>query len=195
MALPEIVLVIAALLAIVSLADPLAERLHVPSAVILAVIGLVIGTASALLEGSTGPVMGAWAEVIEQLPIGSQVFLFIFLPALLFQGALNVDARDMAQDAVPILTMAVVAVLVSTLAIGAVLWPVSGVPLIACLLLGAIVATTDPSAVIAIFRDLGAPQRLPSLSSSSCSASPPLPRTSIGVGRRRSCSSCRWVAL
>jgi CPA1 family monovalent cation:H+ antiporter len=160
MALPEIVLVIAALLAIVSLADPLAERLHVPSAVILAVIGLVIGTASALLTGSTGPVMSAWAEVIEELPIGSQVFLFIFLPALLFQGALNVDARDMAEDAVPILTMAVVAVLVATLAIGAVLWPVSGVPLIACLLLGAIVATTDPSAVIAIFRDLGAPQRL-----------------------------------
>src|SRR3546814_10182801 len=33
-------------------------------------------------------------------------------------------------------------------------------PLVVCLLFGAIVATTDPSAVIAMFRDLGAPARL-----------------------------------
>ncbi|HWT30358.1 MAG TPA: sodium:proton antiporter, partial [Propylenella sp.] len=160
MPLPEIVLVIASLLAVVSLADPLAERLHLPSAVILAAIGLVIGTASALLANSPGPLMAGWAAVMSELPINSQVFLFIFLPALLFQGALTVDARQMAQDGVPIFIMAVVAVLVATAAIGLALWPLSGVSLIACLLLGSVVATTDPSAVIAIFRDLGAPQRL-----------------------------------
>ena len=33
-------------------------------------------------------------------------------------------------------------------------------PLVACLLLGAVVSTTDPAAVIAIFRDVGAPARL-----------------------------------
>ncbi|HLJ20871.1 MAG TPA: cation:proton antiporter, partial [Stellaceae bacterium] len=33
-------------------------------------------------------------------------------------------------------------------------------PLVVCLLLGAVVATTDPAAVIAIFRDVGAPARL-----------------------------------
>ena len=40
------------------------------------------------------------------------------------------------------------------------LWPLAGVPLVVCLLLGAVVATTDPAAVIAIFRDVGAPARL-----------------------------------
>jgi monovalent cation:H+ antiporter, CPA1 family len=34
------------------------------------------------------------------------------------------------------------------------------VPVVACLLLGSIVATTDPAAVIAVFRDIGAPRRL-----------------------------------
>ena len=33
-------------------------------------------------------------------------------------------------------------------------------PLVVCLLLGAVVSTTDPAAVIAIFRDVGAPARL-----------------------------------
>ena len=43
---------------------------------------------------------------------------------------------------------------------GFALWPIAEVPLVVCLLLGAVVATTDPAAVIAIFRDVGAPARL-----------------------------------
>src|SRR5262245_2728278 len=95
MDLPSIVLVIAALLAVVSLAEPLAEQLRLPTTVILAVIGLVIGTASAFLQGSTDHSMGEFARLFGNLPINSQVFLFIFLPALLFQGALEADSRDM----------------------------------------------------------------------------------------------------
>jgi CPA1 family monovalent cation:H+ antiporter len=51
-------------------------------------------------------------------------------------------------------------VLATTAAVGLALWPLAPVPLVACLLLAAIVATTDPAAVIAIFRDIGAPARL-----------------------------------
>src|SRR6202008_1047688 len=70
------------------------------------------------------------------------------------------DVRRMLEDAAPILLLAVVATLITTAVIGLALWPVSGGPLIVCLMLGAIVATTDPAAVIAIFRDIGAPARL-----------------------------------
>jgi len=160
MGIPEIILVIAVLLALVSLAEPLAQRLRLPSSVILALIGLVIGTLSTVIVAGSSGVIGEWAETIAALPVNSQVFLLIFLPALLFQGALNIDVRDMAGDAVPILAMAILAVLLSTALVGLALWPLASVPLVACLLVGAIVATTDPSAVIAIFRDLGSPQRL-----------------------------------
>ena len=64
------------------------------------------------------------------------------------------------EDAAPILLLAVVAVFVATAVIGLALWPLAGVPLVVCLLLGSIVATTDPAAVVAIFRDIGAPARL-----------------------------------
>ena len=147
-------------LVVVSLAEPLAARLRLPSTVILAVIGLAIGVASTFLAGDPGTVMGDVGMTIGELPVNSQVFLFIFLPALLFQGGMEIDARDMSEDAVPIFVLAVIAVLVTTCAVGMALSPLSGLPLIAGLLVGAIVATTDPSAVIAIFRDLGAPQRL-----------------------------------
>ena len=36
----------------------------------------------------------------------------------------------------------------------------TGIDLVVCLLLGAVVSTTDPAAVIGIFRDVGAPKRL-----------------------------------
>jgi Na+:H+ antiporter len=53
-----------------------------------------------------------------------------------------------------------VAVLVETFVIGLALSRVAPVSLVVCLLLGSIVSTTDPVAVIGIFRDVGAPSRL-----------------------------------
>ena len=64
-------------------------------------------------------------------------------------------------DVAPILLMAVVAVVVCMVVVGITLSRASPTyGLIACLMLGAIVATTDPAAVIGIFREIGAPRRL-----------------------------------
>ncbi|MDX1400661.1 MAG: cation:proton antiporter, partial [Kiloniellales bacterium] len=83
-----------------------------------------------------------------------------FLPILLFAGALEVDVRRLQDDFAPILTLAVVAVLACTFFVGYTLSWLFSLPLVACLLLGAVIAATDPSAVVSIFRDLGAPRRL-----------------------------------
>lgn len=161
MDVPSTVLVIAGLLVLVSLTEPLASRLRVPSTVILALLGVIIATVSARLVGTDlDSASGYVAHTILSLPVGSEAFLLVFLPILLFQAALATDVRDLAEDAVPILTLAVVAVVIATFAIGAALYPFAGVALSACLLLGAIVATTDPAAVIGIFREAGAPKRL-----------------------------------
>ncbi|MFN4098997.1 MAG: cation:proton antiporter, partial [Pararhodobacter sp.] len=83
-----------------------------------------------------------------------------FLPTLIFQVSLTIDLRRMLDDWVPILMLAVVAVVVSTLVVGMALYPLSGLPIMACLMIGAIVSTTDPSAVVSIFRATPAPLRL-----------------------------------
>jgi hypothetical protein len=51
-------------------------------------------------------------------------------------------------------------VMVATAAVGLSAWLGSGLSLVACLLLGAAVSTTDPAAVISTFREIGAPRRL-----------------------------------
>ncbi|HWK46347.1 MAG TPA: cation:proton antiporter [Stellaceae bacterium] len=154
-------LIIASLLVVVALIQPVATRLRLPPAVLLAVVGVAIGTlASYVLASPLTHALDGLASLFVDLPITSAAFINIFLPILLFEAAIAIDVRRMIEDAAPILLLAVVAVFVTTAAIGVSLSLLSGEPLVVCLLLGSIVATTDPAAVVTIFRDLGAPARL-----------------------------------
>lgn len=158
---PLFIAAIAGLLVVISLIQPLARRLKVAPSVVLALVGTAIGVlASWLLYTPSTDAFNQIAAVFVNLPLNSQGILHLFLPVLLFQTTLTLDVRRMADDAGVIFVMAVVAVVVATAFIGFALSPFTAVPLVACLLLGAIVATTDPVAVVAIFRDIGAPARL-----------------------------------
>jgi len=157
--------IVAALFIVISLSEPLADWFRLPYTVVLAIIGTLIGIGAAALS-TPETVLGdpltdplAAAEQLE-VAIRANVFLYVLLPTLLFQVSLGLNLRRMADDWVPILVMAVMAVVVSTFAIGLALLPFTELSLVACLLLGAIVATTDPSAVVSIFRNIAAPQRL-----------------------------------
>jgi monovalent cation:H+ antiporter, CPA1 family len=161
MALPSILLALTGLLTVIGLAQPVANRLRLPYSVVLALVGVILAAGSAvLLQAPSGAPLTAAAAAISDLPLTSAAFLNIFLPILLFQAAFTLDTNRMADDAAPILLLAVVAVAVTTAVVGGLLAPVSGESLVVCLMVGALVATTDPSAVVAIFRDLGAPERL-----------------------------------
>ncbi|MCA1973039.1 MAG: cation:proton antiporter, partial [Caenispirillum sp.] len=148
------VLGVAGLLGLVILLVPAAARLNVPFSLALAVFGMVLGVAAEALPP------GLLAAGLDAFHISSDAFIVLFLPVLLFETAVVVDVRRLMDDITPILLLAVVAVVVSTAVVGLSLAAVSDVGLIACLLLAAIVSTTDPVAVVAIFRDLGVPHRL-----------------------------------
>jgi CPA1 family monovalent cation:H+ antiporter len=159
--LPSVLFTVAGLLVLVGLLYPLAARLNLPSTVLLAVVGVFIGVAAGFLLRTTLTVaFNDIAVLILDFPISSNEFLYIFLPILLFEASLNIDVRRIADDAGAIFVLAVIAVLVTTAVVGLALAPLSPVPLVACLLFAAIIATTDPSAVVGIFRDIGAPGRL-----------------------------------
>jgi CPA1 family monovalent cation:H+ antiporter len=153
--------ILASLLVVVALCQPLAVRLHLAPVVLLAVIGVAIGAASTiLLHTPLSSRLGEVARTFADLPVSSETFIFVFLPLLVFEAAITSDVRRMLEDAAPILMLAVVATVVATGVVGVALWPISGLPLVVCLLLGSVISTTDPAAVIAVFRDVGAPARL-----------------------------------
>ena len=156
---------VSVLLLVHALVQPVAARLRVPSTVLLAAIGVALGVLA--LFGDTSAAKGSEVGPLTQLAymvvsfdITSQSILNIFLPILLFQTGLTIDVRRMLDDFAPVLVMAVVAVVVCTLTVGVAMWGVSEEALVVCLLLGAMIATTDPVAVVGIFREVGAPRRL-----------------------------------
>ncbi len=156
-----LVVFVAMLFALIGLAEPAAEALLLPASLVLALLGMALA-GWALFLGAVppeGPIQEA-ARIIRTIPIQSSLFLYVFLPILLFQMALSVEVRRMLDDWVPIFVLAVVAVVVATAFVGLALFPLAGLSLMACLMIGAIVSTTDPSAVVGILRATPSPRRL-----------------------------------
>jgi len=149
------------LLVVVGFCQPLAAYLKLPPPVLLGVVGVALGGFPAVFsELGWSARSDPFAGIFVELPVSSATFIYVFLPLLVFEAGIVTDVRRTLQDAAPILLLAIVATLITTAVIGLALWPLASVSLVVCLLLGAVVATTDPAAVIAIFRDVGAPARL-----------------------------------
>lgn len=133
-----IVLAIGAAVAIV------AKRVSVPYNVALVVTGLLL----------------MLLDVLPNTPMNPSVVMLVFLPILVFQGALSADDSSMQQAARPILALAVPGVLMSLVATAAIAsWEI-GLPFSVALLLGAILAITDTVSVLLAFRSVRVPHRL-----------------------------------
>ena len=88
------------------------------------------------------------------------VILFLFLPALVFEGSLKLQLRELQRDSASLLLLANLGVLVAAFVVGYLVHWSTGLPVSAALLFGAIISATDPISVIAIFRDLRMERRL-----------------------------------
>jgi len=93
----------------------------------------------------------------------SKVLLDIMLSFLLFAGALHTDGSLLKANRSSITVFAIAGVLLSTLLIGAILFLIfqllnMPVNFLYCLLFGALVAPTDPIAVLGILTKAGAPK-------------------------------------
>lgn len=159
---PDIVISLAALLALTGIVSWLARLLRMPEAALLTVSGLLIGFAVRAINPESGAPGQGLFDGPTALP-SSEALLFIFLPPFLFAAGLIIDMRRLLEDVVPVLILAILAVVVCTVVSAYALAWVTGASLLICFLLGAIIATTDAAAVLTIFRDIGAPKRLTTL--------------------------------
>ncbi|MGD9742775.1 MAG: cation:proton antiporter, partial [Dongiaceae bacterium] len=109
---------IAGLFALVSLLPPLARRLNLPYTVLLALVGAAIGLALIEIGGkSDAGILRDIVSALEQFDLPGEAFLYIFLPPLLFEMAVQLDFRELMDDAAPVLLLAVVAVVLTTLVV------------------------------------------------------------------------------
>jgi monovalent cation:H+ antiporter, CPA1 family len=135
------------LLAITLTIALISQRLRLPYTLILVVVGLVLG----------------FIHILPRLHLSPDTVLYIFLPALLFEGAWSVDFAALRADWVPIFVLAVPGLFMSLGIVAVVVhWGV-GLAWLLALLVGSMISPTDPVAVIALMRQLGVPDRLRSI--------------------------------
>jgi CPA1 family monovalent cation:H+ antiporter len=131
------------LLLIVFVVAAIVQRVRLPYTIALVVVGF-LGLRPDFLHVSLTP----------------DLILLVFLPVLLFEGAYNVPAKRLWRNVLPITLLAVPGVLLGTLVTGAITHIALGLPWGVAFLFGALISSTDPIAVVALFRELGAPRRL-----------------------------------
>jgi Na+:H+ antiporter len=149
--LSEFILVVMGLLTIAMIAASICRNIPIPYTVFLVILGIILGSIARQYPEF---------ELLLKFQLSSDLVLFLFLPALIFESAINMDARLLMKDIIPVLVLAVPAMLISAALIGLGLWVIQDFNIFHALLFGALISATDPVAVIALFKELGAPQRL-----------------------------------
>ncbi|MCK5728016.1 MAG: cation:proton antiporter [Methylococcales bacterium] len=151
MPIPEILLVTFALLLGAMVATNLCRYIALPYTVILVILGLALHHSIPFLPA---------LKHLQSFHLTPDIILYIFLPALIFESALSLDARALLKNLAAVMMLAIPGMLLSALFVGLSLVWFLKINLMVALIFGALISATDPVAVVAIFKELGVSKRL-----------------------------------
>ena len=140
LATQTIVIVLVVVATLVAIAG---RQIRLPYTVSLVLVGLVISIQRPL-----------------DVEITPELIMSIFVPLLLFEAAFHLDFRMLREKLMSTIMLAVPGVIITTLLVGGLVFLGTGLTLSVTFVFGALIAATDPVAVVALFRTLGVPRRL-----------------------------------
>jgi CPA1 family monovalent cation:H+ antiporter len=143
----EAIALFVALITLAAMVGLVVRRLAIPYTVALVILGLA-GTAFLPRD---------------QVVVTPELVLLVLLPGLVFEAALKIEFADLRSTLGGVALLAIPGVLISAVIVALVLNLATGLRLELGFVVGAMVAATDPAAVIATFRQLGSPRRLATL--------------------------------
>jgi len=140
--------------------------MRLPHTIGLVIIALLVSIAVLVLDALV-PGLGfqpAVRDALDRIDL-HEALMKGMLSFLLFAGALHVDLDDLLSRKWAIASMATAGVLISTFLVGFAIYGVVGllaldIPLIYCLVFGALISPTDPVAVLGILKTLRVPDSL-----------------------------------
>jgi CPA1 family monovalent cation:H+ antiporter len=142
-----------------------AIRLFVALVTAAALVGLLVRRV-ALPYSVALVVLGFAVSLFAREPslaVTPELVLSVLLPGLIFEAAYKLDLQQLRRSFGGIALLAAPGVIVTAGIVALILHLATGLPLELGFVVGAMVAATDPVAVIATFRRLGAPGRLQTL--------------------------------
>ena len=129
----------------------LLKKLRFPYTIGLVVIGMALGIVAEYCE-ILAPIL--------RLSLTHDLIMYVLLPVLVFEAAINIKLSALLKELVPVLMLAILGVVLSTLVVGVILGELTPLTLAGALLFGALISATDPVAVIALFKEVKAPERM-----------------------------------
>ncbi len=97
---------------------------------------------------------------VSNIKLTPDLILYILLPALIFEAAVNMDTRSLVKNLVPSLVLAAPGLVIATVITGVAVFYLTPLEIGGAMLFGALISATDPVAVIGLFKEMGAPKRL-----------------------------------
>ena len=142
-----------------------------PIFVVAAAVGIFVAkvgrfpyTIALLLAGLAISVIGFLlfpeADRLIDIELTHDLIFLVLLPPLLFEGAATTDLERFRRNLGPILALAVVGLIVAVVLLGIAGQALFGFPLLVALLFASMALPTDPVSVLALFEELGAPERI-----------------------------------
>lgn len=127
------------------------KKMRFPYTIGLVIVGLVLGVLARQLH---------FLSVFSNVHLTPNIILYILLPTLVFEAAINIDVRLLIRNLVPTLVLAAPGLIVATGITGYLVGTFTPLSMGCAMIFGALISATDPVAVIALFKDVGAPRRL-----------------------------------
>jgi CPA1 family monovalent cation:H+ antiporter len=124
------------LLSIASAGGILTRYLRIPYASMLVIIGLFVGI----------------FRIFPSLKITPSLIYYVFLPVIIFEGAVNIKMRPLISNILPISMLSVFGTIISAIFAGTVFHFALNFPIKQSLIFGAIITPTDPISILALLK-------------------------------------------
>ncbi len=154
MTVEHTILALVLILGLSLIAQPASRLLRMPFASTLVLLGFIASELVVYAGIDTGIRSDNFQSII----------FYVLIPVLVFESAYNIDKQQLKKNLIVILFLAIVAMLLTCLIVAVLLFYGIGheseFPWMAALITGAILAATDPVAVMAILKEMNAPKRI-----------------------------------
>ena len=146
----NLMFVIIGVLAVAVVSSLTVGLLRIPYTVGMVLVGLVIAVVHVHIGAFT----------TSDFELTPDLILYVILPILIFDAALNIDVKALRRNLPMIIILAVFGLLLSAFVTGAMVAHWTPLSVGAALVFGALISATDPVAVIGLFNEIGAPRQL-----------------------------------
>ncbi|MGL5650789.1 MAG: cation:proton antiporter, partial [Paraclostridium sp.] len=138
----NLLIIFSAIVVIGVILGKLSEKLKLPDVILYLIAGIIIGPAVLNLIS------------VDSFPIENNLILTFGSAFILYEGGREVNLKVLNKVKVSVGLLSTLGVVVSTIVVGFTTNKIFGLPIMTSLLVGGIIASTDPAALIPVFKQV-----------------------------------------